>query len=81
MIYNLFLLDKLDLKDKVSKITRKNKYYWGGGVENAYWYKQDISAPNETMSFLKKVKCLLQCRKIFYFRNKKKKTNKKNTQI
>lgn len=31
-IYNLlFLLDKLDLKDEVSKIISRNKYYWGEG--------------------------------------------------
>lgn len=71
----LLLLDKLDLKDKISKITSKNKYCLGKG-------KCKILVPLvETLSSWKKFRCVLQCRKRFYLRNKKKPNKFKLTSL
>lgn len=61
IIYDLLLLlDKLDLKDKMSKISSKNKYYCVG-KERDYWHNPDISTTNKRVSLLKIH--LLQCRR------------------
>lgn len=72
---SFFSLDKLGLKDKVSKITSKNKYHWGQEKKMYACTSRTLVPPNETVSLLKKVRCLLQCRKTFYLQNKEKKNN------
>lgn len=55
IIYDpFFLLGKLDLKDKISKITSKNKNYWGR--EEKF---RVLVPPNENLSSWKKVRRVL----------------------